>query len=227
MFHNRFYGGLRIFQREQFVSDKAFISALFQMPDYFFIIDLSRSGFMTPGSIRDMHMAYLIAIGRNRVTEAAFVQLHMIGIKKNVKARVPDQTADFCPHLRRLQEISHMIRSNIQRFQIQIHAIFVCQLHTCQQHIIHGTQLYGIGEVIIVIYHYTAVPKGIGMNRHTPGAQSHCCLQSILKIFQVSLFMGGINQRIIIITIKPVDYYACLVCASFPSAASFFIGGSL
>ena len=80
MCHDCLYRVLRIGQREQFISHKSAVSALFQMAEDFFIIDLSCARFVASRCVCHMDMAELAAVVADRIADTSFIDLHMVYI---------------------------------------------------------------------------------------------------------------------------------------------------
>ena len=78
-----------------------------------------------------------------------------------------------------------MVGCNIQRFQIQIDFLFLCQLCTSQQRVIHRAQLDGMRQVVIVIDNDAAISQRVGMNRHAGCANLLSRRDGLLQVVQI------------------------------------------
>ena len=129
----------------------------------------------------------------------------MIHIVEQFQPGRPNQTADFCPHLRGFQKIPHMVSGNIQSLQVQTDLFFFCHFHTVQKCAVHGAELCCMGEILIMIYHNSPIAQGIGMDRHTGCPYSLCRLNRFLQVFHILFPVFRINQGIIRIPVKSAD----------------------
>ena len=76
--HNGFHSFSSCRLREQFVADIALVADLLKSSVYPREINLAGAGLMTAGGVRDVDMAEGIAKVFDRVTDAAFIDLHVI-----------------------------------------------------------------------------------------------------------------------------------------------------
>ena len=92
-----------------------------------------------------MDMTEGVAVVRNRVADAALVDLHMIYIIQQLEARAADQANDLGAHLGGREEVADMVGGDVQSLEIEVDLLLLCKLCTGEQGVIHRAQLDRVG----------------------------------------------------------------------------------
>ena len=153
-----------------------------------------------------------IYVRANGIANLAFVELHMVRIVQNAQLRRANQANDLRRHLRVLQKIADMVGGDVQTFQIHLDAALLRNLCAVEQHIVHGAQLYCVGQVIIMVDNNAAIAQCVGVNGHALCTNLLCSCYRLLQELQILLLVGRINQRIFRIAVKSTDANTCLLC---------------
>ena len=192
---DRLDSGLGVLCREQLCADAAVVAQLFQLLDDVRVIQLARARLMTTRNVSDVEMSDGIQILRDGVADAALVDLHVIDIIQNAEVRGTDQTDNLSSHLRALEEVADVIDMNVQNLEVELNLVLLCELGSLNQRAVHGAQLDGVGQIVVVVGNDAALTQCIGMDGQAERADLLCSSDRLLEELQIVLHIVRINQR--------------------------------
>ena len=211
MLHDRLDGSRDVGLREQLVADAAGIAAFLQMCEHLRVVDLARARLMAARCVSHMDMTEGVAVVRNRVADAALVDLHMIYIIQQLEARAADQANDLGAHLGGREEVADMVGGDVQSLEIEVDLLLLCKLCTGEQGVIHRAQLDRVGQVIVVVDNDAAVAQCVGMDGDAGGADLFRCCDGLLEVVQILLLVGRVDERVVCIAVEAGNRDACLL----------------
>ena len=172
---------------------------------------------MTAGGVRDVDMAEGIAKVFDRVTDAAFIDLHVVDIIEDFQLRRANQ-ADHLRGVRCIfQVVADMVSSDVQSFQVHLDSALFRKCGALLEVAEHGAGLHRVGQVLIGIDHDPAVAKAVRMDSHTGSAQELCRLHGLFQVFHIGLCLLRVDQGQVCVTVETADRDSSLFSCLFDS----------
>ena len=137
MLHNRLHGGLGVSGREQLVTDAAGVAAGFEVADHLGIVDFAGTRLVAARCVGNVDMSELVAVLGNGIANAAFINLHVVYIVKQLQARGANQAADFRAHLGGGEEVADMVGGDVERLKVEVDFLPLGKLGAFEQHVVH------------------------------------------------------------------------------------------
>ena len=57
-----------------------------------------------------------------------------------------------------------MVGGDVQRLEVEVDLFLLGQLSAGEQRVVHRAQLYGVGQVVVVVYYNAAVTQCVGVD---------------------------------------------------------------
>ena len=95
-----------------------------------------------------------------------------------------------------------MVGGNVQRFQIHLDAALLRDFRALQQRVVHGAELYRVGERIVVVNDHAALAQAVGVDGHTAGAHLFGSRHRLLQKVQIRRFLLRVDERKLRVSIE-------------------------
>ena len=157
---------------------------------------------MTARSIGNVNVAEGVAVVGDGIADAALVDLHVVYIIQQLETRRADQTNDFSAHLGGSEEVADVVGGDVQRLEVEVDLFLLGQLSAGEQRVVHRAQLYGVGQVVVVVYYNAAVTQCVGVDGNAGCANLLSRRDGLLQVVQILLLVGRVYERVVRIAVE-------------------------
>ena len=175
------------------------------MADDLLVVDLARARLVAARRVRHMDVAEAVRVVRDRVADAALVDLHVVYVIQQLEARRADQADDLSAHLGGREEVADVVGGDVERLEVEVDALGLRDFRAVEQHVVHRAQLDRVGQVVVVVDHDAALAQRVGVDGDAGRADLLGRGDGLLQVRDVLLLVGRVDERVVRVAVEARD----------------------